>query len=246
MNTYKPRPFRMVSVFFLCLAIFFTSFAGASTPLRSSPDSAVGSLCNYSSWDLVVMVQKNGHPRMTTWKMVPAGRCQNERVIGVLGSANANSNALPQMIMINGYAIALDSLRANPVPGLGFVTIVSPSRSARTISSREAYMLYRQLIKDNPGLVKLGYSLQLLKINSMILNAGLSAAIVTRNVDNNTTDPGKLKPAVDAGMSGFGLLPIAWITQSNGRENSEPGTAISSGTFHSDGGSGLSATVVVT
>jgi len=48
--------------------------------------------------------------------------------------------------------------------------------------------------------IKLGYSLQLLKISSMILNAGISAAIVTRNVDNNTADPGKLKPAVDVGV----------------------------------------------
>jgi murein DD-endopeptidase MepM/ murein hydrolase activator NlpD len=178
MNTLKPNRFRIVSTFFLCLAVFLTSFAGSPSPFRSSPASATGSLCNYSSWGLVALVQKSNHARQTTWKIVPAGSCQSERVIGVLGSASTNTNALPQMITISGSAIALNSLKANSVPALGLVAIVSPDRSARMVSTREAYALSRKLLNENPNLTKLGYSLGLetAKMNRPVSGGGYGSA----------------------------------------------------------------------
>jgi hypothetical protein len=174
MNTIKPSSFRILSTFFLCLVVFITNFAGAPSPFRASPAKAIGSLCNYSSWDLTVLLQKDRHPRQTLWATLPKGNCQKERVIGILGSASTNANALPQMVMLNGQVLAFDSLKANPVPGLGLVTIVSPGRAARKASTGEVYGLYRSLARDNPNLTRLGYSLGLesVRLSKPVSNAG--------------------------------------------------------------------------
>lgn len=178
MNTMKLSSFRFVSIFFLCLAVFFTSFAGAPSPFRPAPEKAPGSLCNYSSWDLAILLQKDRHPRQTLWATLPKGSCQDERVLGILGSASANSNTLPQMIKLNGPAIALDSLKANPVPALGLVSIISPGRAARKASAGETFTLYRRLSNDNPNLIRLGYSLALesVKLSKPVSGVGHGSA----------------------------------------------------------------------
>lgn len=173
MKTPKTNFFRAVVTCFLGVALFITSFAGS--PYRPIPASG-GGLCNYSSWELVVMVQKSKrNTRQTSWKVLPAGSCQAERVVGVLGRTSVKNNNQPQMISINDSGtIALNSLKANPVAGLGLVAIVSPNHSARILSNREAYLLNQRLINDNPALTRLGYSLELetVKLGKPLATAG--------------------------------------------------------------------------
>ncbi len=160
MKTQKPNYFRIAATYFLGVVFFLTSFAGS--PYRPVAASG-GGLCNYSSWDLVIMVQKSKRStHQASWKVLPAGNCQGERVVGVLGRTGTSNNYQPQMVSINDSGtIALNSLKANPVAGLGLVAIVSPNHSARMLSNREAYLLNQRLINDNPTLTKLGYSLGL-------------------------------------------------------------------------------------
>ena len=163
MNRSRPKIVRFLSLAMLSLLLLFTSVAAA--PYQPAASDGAGSLCNYSSWDLTVLLQKSGRRvSQTVWKVLPAGSCQNDRVVAVVGRTCPNNNCVTQLLSINsGQAVALNSLQANSTPGLGMVAVVSMDRAARLSTGQRAYALDR-VLRDNPNLKKLSYSLGLEKI----------------------------------------------------------------------------------
>jgi hypothetical protein len=111
MDAPKNKTIRILFALIFVSVFFLSSFAAAPRqPLQKSWNS--GNVCNYSSKDLALVMQRGQDVKVPGWKVLKPGACQKDDVLAILGRKCSGSVCSTQLIILNnGRVIVMDSLR---------------------------------------------------------------------------------------------------------------------------------------